>query len=64
MSGFPDAVDTLVIKRTIKDQNTDGEMRRFRIAADILDSIDDYISAFDRNWNFTYVSKKTPLTSD
>lgn len=32
---------------------------KFRIAADILDSIDDYISAFDRNWNIIYISKKT-----
>ncbi len=38
-----------------------GQIKRnkFRIAADILDSIDDYISAFDKNWNFIYISKST-----
>ncbi|MGD6851421.1 MAG: PAS domain-containing sensor histidine kinase [Candidatus Bathyarchaeia archaeon] len=30
-----------------------------QIAADILDSIDDYITAFDKNWNILYISKKT-----
>jgi len=30
-----------------------------QIAADILDSIEDYISAFDRDWNILYISKKT-----
>jgi PAS domain S-box-containing protein len=30
-----------------------------RIAADILESIDDYISAFDKNWNFIYINKTT-----
>ncbi len=30
-----------------------------RIAADILESIDDYISAFDRNWNIIYINKTT-----
>ena len=29
------------------------------IALDILESIDDYISAFDRNWNFIYINKTT-----
>jgi PAS domain S-box len=32
---------------------------KYQIAADILDSIEDYISAFDRDWNFIYISKKT-----
>jgi two-component system sensor kinase FixL len=32
---------------------------KFRIAADILESIDDYISAFDRNWNIIYINKRT-----
>ncbi len=32
---------------------------KLQIAADILDSIDDYISAFDRDWNILYISKKT-----
>ncbi len=32
---------------------------KLRIAADILESIDDYISAFDRNWTFIYLNKKT-----
>jgi len=29
------------------------------IAANILESIDDYISSFDRNWNFIYLNKTT-----
>jgi PAS domain S-box-containing protein len=32
---------------------------KLQIAADILDSIDDYVSAFDRDWNILYISKKT-----
>lgn len=30
-----------------------------RLAADILESIDDYVSAFDRNWNISYINKTT-----
>jgi PAS domain S-box-containing protein len=30
-----------------------------RIAADILESIDDYVSSFDRNWNIIYINKTT-----
>jgi PAS domain S-box-containing protein len=40
-----------------KPQNTN--LRKLRIAADILESIDDYVSAFDRNWNFIYVNENT-----
>ncbi len=32
---------------------------RLRTAADILESIDDYVSAFDKDWNFIYVNKAT-----
>jgi PAS domain S-box-containing protein len=32
---------------------------KHKIAWDILESIDDYISAFDKDWNFIYVNKKT-----
>jgi PAS domain S-box-containing protein len=32
---------------------------KLAIAADILESIDDYVSAFDRNWNFIYLSEST-----
>lgn len=32
---------------------------KLKIAADILESIDDYVSAYDRNWNFIYVNKTT-----
>ncbi len=32
---------------------------KLRIAADILESIDDYISAFDRNWTIIYMNKNT-----
>lgn len=32
---------------------------KLQIAADILESIDDYISAFDRNWNFIYLNRTT-----
>jgi PAS domain S-box-containing protein len=32
---------------------------KLRIAADILESIDDYVSSFDRDWNFIYVNKAT-----
>ncbi len=32
---------------------------KLTIAADILESIDDYISAFDKEWNFIYVNKNT-----
>jgi two-component system sensor kinase FixL len=32
---------------------------KYKIAWDILESIDDYISAFDRDWNFIYVNRKT-----
>ncbi|MFA5366075.1 MAG: ATP-binding protein [Candidatus Bathyarchaeia archaeon] len=32
---------------------------KVRIAADILESIDDYISAFDRNWTIIYLNKTT-----
>ncbi|XHH10304.1 MAG: ATP-binding protein [Candidatus Bathyarchaeia archaeon] len=31
---------------------------KLQIAYDILESIDDYIMAFDRNWNITYSNKK------
>jgi PAS domain S-box-containing protein len=40
-------------------QNCQNEERRLRIAEDILESIDDYISAFDRNWNFIFVNRTT-----
>ena len=30
-----------------------------RIAADILESIEDYVSSFDYNWNFIYINKTT-----
>ncbi len=32
---------------------------KLRIAADILESIDDYISAFDKNWTIIYMNKNT-----
>ena len=35
------------------------ELNELRIAANILESIDDYVSAFDRNWNFIYINKTT-----
>ena len=31
---------------------------KYKIALDILESIDDYIMAFDRNWNIIYSNKK------
>lgn len=30
-----------------------------RIASDILESTDDYVSSFDRKWNFIYINKTT-----
>ncbi len=35
-----------------------NSQRASDIALDILESIDDYISAFDRNWNFIYINKQ------
>lgn len=44
-----------------KLERKDRKTRRSkeRIAAGILESIDDYVSSFDRNWNFIYVNKTT-----
>jgi PAS domain S-box-containing protein len=33
--------------------------QELRMAADILESIDDYVSAFDKDWKFVYVNKTT-----
>ena len=32
---------------------------KLSVAADILESIDDYVSAFDRDWNIIYINKTT-----
>ncbi len=37
----------------------DRKRSKLRIASDILESIDDYVSAFDREWNLIYINKKT-----
>jgi len=48
------------LKNNASDKKRRQEKRSLqRIAADILESIDDYISAFDRNWNIIYINKTT-----
>jgi PAS domain S-box-containing protein len=53
------------VSQTLKGQTLNGkvfaetEIDKNKIAADILESIDDYVSAYDRNWNFIYLNKKT-----
>lgn len=49
---------TLQTKKSDKS-NQDRKRSKLRIAADILESIDDYVSAFDRDWNFIYINKTT-----
>ncbi len=39
--------------------NPNQKLDRLKIAAEILESIDDYISAFDKEWNFIYLNKNT-----
>ena len=48
------------LKINASDKKSRQEKRsQQRIAVDILESIDDYISAFDRNWNIIYINKTT-----
>jgi PAS domain S-box-containing protein len=45
-----------------KKKNREKRPSKQRIAADILESIDDLVSSFDYNWNFTYVNKTAALS--
>lgn len=51
-------------KRTLSTEKNSQSTQKskigeLRLAADILESIDDYVSAFDRNWTITYINKTT-----
>ncbi len=43
----------------IADKKLGQKRSKWRIAVGILESIDDYVSAFDGNWNFIYLNKTT-----
>jgi PAS domain S-box-containing protein len=42
-----------------KAENAQVECKKLEIAASILESIDDYVYAFDRNWNIIYINDTT-----
>jgi two-component system sensor kinase FixL len=55
-----DFLDTQNVVKGTKFKASKMKLRsKYKIAWDILESIDDYISAFDRDWNIIYLNKKT-----
>jgi PAS domain S-box-containing protein len=45
--------------KTTKGKFIAENWKELRIAADILESTNDYVSSFDKNWNFIYINKTT-----